>query len=505
MKTGGSRPRLPRPHWTAVKAWRLRTKMVLATMALLTAICLIVGAVSYAAVQSSLTHQLDTTLNQASHRAAVFSSGPPQGSSGPHPNPLNARGTGIGTLNARISGGTVTSAGLLASDQTLTGITPDDAQTLRGVTVGAAAVNRTLSSGEYRLTAIRVPDGDIVVTGLPLAANNATLASLVLAMVLISLGGLAAVGLVGTVIIRRTLAPLEELSAVAGRVAELPLEAGEVALTERVPLDAANPATEVGNVGHALNKLLDNVFSALVARQKSETKVRRFVADASHELRTPLTAIRGYTDLLRATETLSAEGMNSLDRVQSQSQRMGTLVEDLLLLARLDEGLPLASDEVDLTEVIVEGVSDVRVLATDHRWQLDIPSEPLNIRADEAQLRQLLSNLLSNAVKHTAAGTTICTRLQRSAAGAVILTVADNGPGIPADFQDKVFDRFARADLSRAGSARNAGNAGNAGSTGLGLAIVQAIAHAHGGRVELRSRPGDTSFIVHLPQRLVVL
>lgn len=497
MKAGWSRPRLPRPHWAAVKAWRLRTKMMLATMALLTAICLIVGAVSYAAVQSSLTHQLDTTLNEASHRAAAFSSGPPpQGSSGPHPNPLNARGTGIGTLNARVSDGTVTSAGRLANDQTLTGITPGDARTLRGVAPGAAPVDRSLSSGEYRLTAIQVPDGDILVTGLPLAANNAILASLVLAMVLISLGGLAAVGLLGTVIIRRTLAPLEELSAVAGRVAELPLDAGEVALAERVPIDAANPATEVGNVGHALNKLLDNVFSALVARQKSETKVRRFVADASHELRTPLTAIRGYTELLRATETLSAEGMNSLDRVESQSLRMGTLVEDLLLLARLDEDRPLASHEVDLTEVIVESVSDIRVLAKDHLWQLDIPSEPVSIRADETQLRQLLSNLLSNAVKHTAAGTTICTRLQRSTTGAVILTVADNGPGIPAEFQDKVFDRFARADPARTGTT---------GSTGLGLAIVQAIAQAHGGRVELRSEPGDTSFIVHLPPRLAVL
>ncbi len=497
MKAGWSRPRLPRPHWAAVKAWRLRTKMMLATMALLTAICLIVGAVSYAAVQSSLTRQLDTTLNEASHRAAAFSSGPPpQGSSGPHPNPLNARGTGIGTLNARVSDGTVTSAGRLANDQTLTGITPGDARTLRGVAPGAAPVDRSLSSGEYRLTAIQVPDGDILVTGLPLAANNAILASLVLAMVLISLGGLAAVGLLGTVIIRRTLAPLEELSAVAGRVAELPLDAGEVALAERVPIDAANPATEVGNVGHALNKLLDNVFSALVARQKSETKVRRFVADASHELRTPLTAIRGYTELLRATETLSAEGMNSLDRVESQSLRMGTLVEDLLLLARLDEDRPLASHEVDLTEVIVESVSDIRVLAKDHLWQLDIPSEPVSIRADETQLRQLLSNLLSNAVKHTAVGTTICTRLQRSTTGAVILTVADNGPGIPAEFQDKVFDRFARADPARTGTT---------GSTGLGLAIVQAIAQAHGGRVELRSEPGDTSFIVHLPPRLAVL
>ncbi len=465
-------------------------------MALLTAICFIVGLVSYAAVQVSLNHQLDGTLAEASHRAAAFSTGPPpQGSAAAHPNPLNARGTGIGTLNARISGGTVTSAGMLSRDQNLTGISAADAATLLAVAPEASPTDRTLSSGDYRLVAVSVPDGDIIVTGLPLAANDATLAALVLAIVLISLGGLLAAGLAGTYIIRRTLEPLEELSAVATRVAGLPLDAGEVALAVRVPAKAANPETEVGNVGYALNKMLDNVFSALQARQKSETKVRRFVADASHELRTPLTAIRGYTELLRMTETLSPDGRNSVARVEAQSKRMGTLVEDLLLLARLDEGRPLALKELDLTEVIVECVSDIRVMGTDHLWKLDVPSEPLRIRGDESQLRQLLSNLLTNAYKHTDAGTAVLTGVHRAPDGSIILTVTDNGPGIAAEFQEQVFDRFARADTARSGST---------GTTGLGLAIVQAIASAHGGRIELTSRPGQTTFAIRLPAGLVI-
>ncbi|MDQ6740401.1 MAG: HAMP domain-containing histidine kinase [Actinomycetota bacterium] len=465
-------------------------------MALLTAICFIVGLVSYAAVQASLTHQLDDTLAEASHRAATFSAGPPpQGSAGDHPNPLNARGTGIGTLNARISAGAVTSAGLLSRDQTMPGITAGDAATLLGIPAEAPPVDRTLSNGDYRLVAASMPDGDIIVTGLPLAPNNATLASLVLAIVLISLGGLLALGLAGTFIIRRTLEPLEELSAVATRVAGLPLDAGEVALAVRVPAKAANPETEVGNVGHALNKMLDNVFSALQARQKSETKVRRFVADASHELRTPLTAIRGYTELLRMTETLSPDGRNSLDRVESQSKRMGTLVEDLLLLARLDEGRALDLKELDLTEVIVESVSDIRVIAQDHLWKMDVASEPLRIRGDENQLRQLLINLLTNAYKHTDAGTTVFTAVHRATDGSIVLTVTDNGPGIPEEFQEQVFDRFARADSARSGAT---------GTTGLGLAIVQAIANAHGGRIELTSSPGRTTFAIRLPAALVI-
>ncbi len=247
----------------------------------------------------------------------------------------------------------------------------------------------------------------------PWPAKQSTLASLVWTFVFVSLGGLVLIGLAGTVLIRRTMKPLEQLSEVATRVARLPLDAGEVALAVRVPPSNANPGTEVGSVGHALNLMLDNVASALEARQRSETKVRQFVADASHELRTPLTAIRGYTELMRMTEDFTPDGRKSLARVQSQSERMTTLVEDLLLLARLDEGQPLKLSEVDLTQLVIETVSDEKVIAPDHNWHLELPDEPLSVNGDASQLRQVLVNLLSNARKHTAPGTTVVTSVHK--------------------------------------------------------------------------------------------
>ena len=221
---------------------------------------------------------------------------------------------------------------------------------------------------------------------------------------LVSLGGLVLIGLAGTVLIRRTMKPLEQLSEVATQVSRLPLDAGEVALAVRVPPSNAHPGTEVGSVGYALNLMLDNVSNALEARQESEMKVRQFVADASHELRTPLTAIRGYTELMRMTENFTPDGQKSLARVQSQSERMTTLVEDLLLLARLDEGQPLKLSEVDLTQLVIETVSDEKVMAPDHTWHLELPDEPVVVRGDASQLHQVLVNLLSNARKHTGPG-----------------------------------------------------------------------------------------------------
>jgi two-component system OmpR family sensor kinase len=232
------------------------------------------------------------------------------------------------------------------------------------------------------------------------------------------------------------------------------------------------------------------VSGALHARQESEMKVRQFVADASHELRTPLTAIRGYTDMLKMTEKLSPQGTESLGRVETQSLRMSRLVEDLLTLARLDEGQPLKLAPVDLTQLVVETVSDQKVIAPDHQWRLDLPEEPVEVKADGARLHQVMVNLLSNARKHTDPGTTITTGVSRSATGEAVITVTDTGPGVSPDLQKKVFARFTRADKARTGTE---------GSTGLGLSIVQAIVDAHGGSVELSSRPGRTEFAVYLP------
>ncbi|MGF9649876.1 HAMP domain-containing sensor histidine kinase [Pseudarthrobacter oxydans] len=488
------------PHrrsWLKPGTWHLRTRLILLAMALLIAICGAVGGASYASMDAFLTRQLDEQLSQAADRSNNPARPAMGGFNGR--DPLDARGQSVGTLNARILNGQVNSGGFLTSDTTRSALSAGDKQTQLALATDAEPVDRTLSNGDYRLLAVKTTFGDVLVTGLPLAAKEGTLASLVWTFVVVSLGGLLLIGLAGTVLIRRTMKPLEQLSEVATRVSQLPLDAGEVALVVRVPPSNSNPGTEVGSVGHALNLMLDNVASALQARQKSETRVRQFVADASHELRTPLTAIRGYTELMRMTEDFTHDGQKSLARVQSQSERMTGLVEDLLLLARLDEGQPLKLSEVDLTQLVVESVSDEKVMAPGHNWRLELPDEPVVATGDASQLRQVLMNLLSNARKHTPAGTTVVTGVGKTAGGAALITVTDDGGGIPAEFVDHVFSRFARADAARKGTGGGAGAAAAEGTSGLGLSIVESIMEAHGGRVTVTSQPGCTEFALQLP------
>jgi len=290
-------------------------------------------------------------------------------------------------------------------------------------------------------------------------------------------------------IVRRSVRPLERVAETARKVAALPLDRGEVDLAVRVPARDTDPRTEIGSVGAAINQMLGHVSDALTARHASETRVRQFVADASHELRTPLAAIRGYAELARRGEYDPAAVSHALRRVESESARMTTLVEDLLLLARLDSGRPLTGEQVDLTMLVVDRVSDARVAGPDHRWQLDLPEEPVTVHGDAARLHQVLANLLANARNPTSPGTTVVTRVRHEAGGAV-LTVTDDGPGIPPDLQPEVFGRFVRGDSSRSRAA---------GSTGLGLAIVAAVIGAHGGTVTVDSRPGRTCARVRLP------
>lgn len=490
MSTLSGVAKTSRRSWLNPSTWHLRTRLVLVAMVLLVAICGAVGIVSYASMVMVFNKQLDRQLEQASSRASDFGRPPSNFPSSPsgRPDPLEARGQAAGTLNARIDGSTVRSSGLIDAQGNRVSLSDDDEQVLLSLPTDNRPVDRSLSNGDYRLVAVKTDD--VIVTGLPLADKQTAEASLVWTMVLVSLGGLVVIGLVGTVIIRRTMRPLEQLSEVATKVSRLPLDAGEVALAVRVPPSASHPGTEVGSVGHALNQMLNNVSSALEARQESETKVRQFVADASHELRTPLTAIRGYTELLRMTENFTEDGRKSLARVQSQSERMTTLVEDLLLLARLDEGQPVKVTDVDLTQLVIETVSDEKVMAPDHIWQLQLPGEPITVRGDATQLHQVLANLLSNARKHTDPGTTVVAGVMLSADGSAVVTVTDNGPGIPQDFQSRIFSRFARADAARSGSE---------GTSGLGLSIVDSIVAAHGGSVEVTSRPGRTEFALRLP------
>ncbi|MBT2513301.1 HAMP domain-containing sensor histidine kinase [Arthrobacter sp. ISL-30] len=484
----GAAPKI-RPRWLSPSTWHLRTKLILVAMALLVAISGAIGLFSYASMDSFLTRQLDERLGQAS-RISNEAGRPPLGNPRSRPDPLDAKGQGVGTLTARLTNGQISSAGVLTPSASRAALSQEDESVLLSLEHNATPVDRTLSTGAYRLIAVETPYGDVIVTGLPLAAKQGTLSSLVWTMVIVSLCGLVLIGLAGTVLIRRTMKPIEKLSEVATNVSRLPLEVGEVALAVRVPPSAANPQTEVGSVGHALNLMLNNVSSALEARQKSETKVRQFVADASHELRTPLTAIRGYTELMRITEDFSPDGQKSLARVQSQAERMTSLVEDLLLLARLDEGQPLKVADVDLTQLVIETVSDEKVMAPEHVWQLQLPDEPVSVRGDATQLHQVLANLLSNARKHTEPGTTVITSVTRSADSAAVLSVTDNGPGIESGFQEMIFSRFARADAARSGGE---------GTSGLGLSIVESIVQAHGGSIAVTSRPGRTEFALRLP------
>jgi two-component system, OmpR family, sensor kinase len=222
------------------------------------------------------------------------------------------------------------------------------------------------------------------------------------------------------------------------------------------------------------------------------------VSDASHELRTPLAAIRGYTELAqRKRDELPDDVAHAMSRVESETARMTRLVEDMLLLARLDEGRPLAREAVDLSRLVVDTVSDAHVAGPDHAWSLDLPDEPVVIVGDEARLHQVLANLLANARIHTPAGTTVTTALTRGPGGAV-LTVADDGPGIPDTLRPEIFERFARGDSSRSRRGAPTATAGT-GSTGLGLAIVAAVVKAHDGKIDVRSEPGRTEFVVTLP------
>ena len=307
---------------------------------------------------------------------------------------------------------------------------------------------------------------------------------------LVTLLGLVLAAFLGLAVVRLTLRPLRRVTATARRVAELPLDRGEVALAVRVPAADTDPRTEVGQVGAALNRMLDHVGAALTARQASEMRVRHFVADASHELRTPLAAIRGYAELTRPRrKDLPPDVTHALDRVESESVRMTGLVEDLLLLARLDSGRPLDRVPVDLTQVLVDAISDAHATAPDHHWSLDLPDDPVTVSGDAARLHQVVANLMANARTHTPPGTQVVVSLTTDARSAV-LTVADDGPGIPPDLLPDVFERFARGDGSRSRAA---------GSTGLGLAIVAAVVEAHGGSVDVSSVPGGTAFTVRLP------
>lgn len=372
-------------------------------------------------------------------------------------------------------------------------LTVGQAATIAGVPLDGAKYTRSVGADEYRLVAVTTENGLTLVTGLPMKQVNATLTKMAVIGGIVALAGVAAAAIAGTAIVRVTLRPLRRVATTAGRVAEMPLDRGEVALSVRVPEVDTDPRTEVGQVGAALNRMLGHIDNALAARHASETRMRQFLADVSHELRTPLAAISGYAELTRRThEPVPADVTYAMSRVESESARMTALVSDLLLLARLDSGRPLEHEAVDVSRLIVHAVSDAHVAAPDHRFALDLPEEPVTVTGDAARLHQILANLLANARSHTPPGTQVTASLAVTDTEAII-AIVDDGPGIAPDLLPQVFERFARGDSSRSRAA---------GSTGLGLAIVAAVVEAHHGRVEATSRPGRTAFTVRLPRAI---
>lgn len=496
--------------------WTLSRRLVSVLIGLVLALAATMAAVSTLALRGSLVGQLDERLTSSSARAARAQDPATLGRLNPAalrrgggmhgpPAELDVPGQGAGTINliddadgGGVRGGYVDEDGAwqeLADGQVeaLVRVEPDaDPHTVDVADLGS-----------YRVVATTTPDGGLLVTGVSTEEATTTVRQYLLVETLVAGLGIGVAALAGGALVRRELRPLERIVATATRVSEVPLHEGAVAVLERVPVADTDPTTEVGQVGTALNRLLGHVEGALAARHASETQVRQFVADASHELRTPLASIRGYAELVRRMPDEVPDGaLRAMERVESEARRMTTLVEDMLLLARLDAGRPLDRVDVDLTALAIEAVSDAHAAGADHVWQLDLGAAGTGdddgergggpaavVTGDADRLRQVLVNLLANARVHTPPGTTVLTAL-RTDGGTVTLTVQDDGPGIPEDLRPQLFQRFTRGDGSR--------SPGN-GSSGLGLAIVDAVVRAHGGRIALDGAPGATAFTVTLP------
>ncbi|MEU6174802.1 HAMP domain-containing sensor histidine kinase [Streptantibioticus parmotrematis] len=484
------------------RRWSLRARLLASSVALIAVVCAVVGVVTTVSLRQYLYDRLDGTVQDVAARAEHS---PPQAmppGTRPPGGPLDfvvGGGQTTGTVGAvlddrghavqgevsrrtsaqthAIGGQPLTSAQLAAFD----GLKED----------GHPHTLDLPGLGTYRVAYVVSQDGAALAVGQPAADVEGIVDRLVVVIVLVTAAGLAAAGLAGAAMTRYALRPLHRVAATAARVSELRLDRGEVAPLERVPDADTDPRTEVGQVGGALNRLLGHVGSALAARQASETRVRQFVADASHELRTPLASIRGYAELTRrGTEEIGPSTRHALGRIESEAARMTTLVEDLLLLARLDAGRPLSREPLDVSPLVVDAVSDARAAGPEHRWRLDLPDDPVVVRGDAARLHQVLANLLANARTHTPPGTTVTARVAAWPDG-VRIEVEDTGPGIPPDLLREVFERFARGDASRS---RSAG-----GGSGLGLAIARAVVQAHSGTIEVASAPGRTVFRVTLP------
>ena len=472
----------------------LTARLVLTTVALVAVVGVLVGVSATLAMRGYLTDKLDGQVHDVLRAAG----GPDRPGDGPGDGDrgrLGAPGTLVAVVPASTSAATAGGA-ILNRDFSTKRLSAATVTPLAKVPTSGDGHTVKVDGASYRVMTTLDAAGNVIVVGLPTSEIDNTLHSMLRWFALLTLLGVGVAGVLGTLLVRRQMKPLYAVAETAREVSTQELASGDTAIETRVPEELTDDRTEVGQVGAALNTLLAHVDDALSARHRSEQQVRQFVADASHELRTPLATIHGYAELSRRQLTGSgpddAEALLlALGKVETEADRMGDLVADLLLLARLDSGRPLAAEEVDLTRLLLEAVADARVVSPDHKWQLALPVEPVGVVGDDARLHQVVTNLLSNARSHTPAGTTVTVSVA-SDDDHVRVHVHDDGPGLPRELVDEAFDRFTRGDSSRTRAS---------GGAGLGLSLVSAIAQAHGGSASVTSRPGDTTFTVTLPRR----
>lgn len=471
----------------------LRLRLTLVTLAMVAVALFLAGWATHAALRSFLIDRVDRELATAQlPQLARYDPddgfGPPSagGYSGPgrHIAPGGFRPRTVAQI--RRSSGAVVERIYESRDSR--------AELPATVAPGYSTVNLGGDAGEYRLLSVSagsreaarlppgtVPAGGSLVVGVPLADVNDTLQRLLMIELAVGALTLGALAVLALWLVRLGLRPLERIGTTADAIA-----GGD--LSQRVGDD--DPRTEVGRLGRTLNSMLDSIEQAFAERRESERRLRQFVGDASHELQTPLTSVRGYAELFRRGAAQRPDDLETtMRRIEAEAARMGVLVDDLLLLARLDEGRPIERRPVDLTRLVGELVGDARVVEPDRPIEL-VTEGPVRLEGDDVRLRQVVGNLLSNARSHTPRGAPVTVRVLARGDEAVI-EVADSGPGLAPEHAQRVFERFFRADASRARSS---------GGSGLGLSIVSAITQAHGGRTEVESVPGrGLTFRVFLP------
>jgi two-component system OmpR family sensor kinase len=462
----------------------LRARLVLGVI-VLSAIGLAVADVAtYASLRSFLIDRTDASLEQShggiehelqrSGCNAENGRPPPGVDPGDFVQVRTAEGAVVCSWQLTPLGEAAPSPPALPESVEPSGTGPDDASYF--------TVSARDGDGRYRVRASIEPQtGATLITATPLTDVDATLRRLLAIMLLVTAAVLAALAVLGLWVVRIGLRPLDEIGRTAAAIADGDLTRG---------VERAEPRTEVGRLGLALNAMLAQIESLFDAQAASERRLRRFVADASHELRTPLAAVRAYAELFgRGANRRPDDLERAMTGISRESERMTLLVEDLLLLARLDEGRPLERAPVELDEVVAEAVD--AAVAVDPDRRVDLEAEHVVVLGDRERLRQVLDNLLSNVRAHTPAGSPVRVRVG-SENGLAVVEVADTGPGMTSDEAARVFERFYRSDTSRSRAT---------GGVGLGLSIVAAVTEAHGGAVSAHSTPGDgATFRITFPR-----